>query len=160
MAYITRIVEDVNSDFYYLKERCLTYLTSFVEGLNKDITQFMASNINPDSVYILMIHLIKKLAIYYSLKESKEDRKKYNEYKRKHSYDTSGTFDNLDRQDSSPSGSNMYQLVNRNDSLSNSMIQDEAKSMNEKRGLKLNDQDSIITEIHEKSIRFTDASKI
>ena len=70
MAYITRIVDDINSDFYYLKERCLTYLSAFVEGLDNEITRFMASNINPDLVFNLMISLIKKLTLFYKLKES------------------------------------------------------------------------------------------
>jgi len=66
--------------------------------LNKDITTFMASNINPDSVFNLMINLIKKLTLYYSLKESKDVRKKVSDYKKKMSFDSSATNNDLFKQ--------------------------------------------------------------
>lgn len=95
MAYITRIVDDINSDFYYLKERCLCYLSSFVEGLDYDITTFMASNINPDSVFNLMISLIKKLALFYRLKESNSLKRKVNDAKRRATYDAGQTSEQM-----------------------------------------------------------------
>merc|ERR1739848_785890 len=91
MAYITRSVDDVESPFYAVKERCLTYLTSFVEGIPSTITEFMASNVKPEVVFNLMIGLVKKLTVMHMRRSGKQVNKKIFTYMKEHDFDDSMT---------------------------------------------------------------------
>ena len=67
MAYISRVIDDIDSGYYLLKFNCLKYIRSFIEGVetkkNKKIVAFMGSNIHPQVLFNLMIELLKKLYV-------------------------------------------------------------------------------------------------
>ena len=152
MAYLQRSVDDVNSDFYALKERCLTYLSSFVEGLEPGITTFMASNINPDVVFNLMISLIKKLALYYRLKESKATQKLVGDYKAKHSFNAAGTLGPMRSTTVPRAGQECDTNTAGENNHSHNIDCDTVDTDH--------DPEAIITEDHEKAVRFSDPNQI
>jgi hypothetical protein len=80
MAYISRVIDDVDSSYYYLKYNCLKYIRSFIEGLenkkNKKIVEFMGSNVNQGVLYNLMMILVKKLFVREKLRRELSNKKK------------------------------------------------------------------------------------
>lgn len=80
VSYISRVINDTDSPFYELKYNCLIYLMSFIEGLedgkNRKIVEFMGNNIEPHTLYDLMMTFIKKLYIREKLKQNKDLFKK------------------------------------------------------------------------------------
>lgn len=135
MAYITRSVDDVESPFYSVKERCLTYLTSFVEGTPRDITEFMASNVKPEVVFNLMIRLVKKLTVMHMRRSFGSTNKKIVNYMKK----TGSIGEGYHK-----SGTSTKQKKNA-----------EHKKLNQ-----LKEENTIITEIMEKAITITNPDDI
>ena len=68
---ITRIIDDVDSNFYEVKLACLTYISSLLEGLNNEIISFMSSNFQIDKLYNLITRLTKKLYIRQKMANQK-----------------------------------------------------------------------------------------
>lgn len=89
MGYITRVIDDVDSSFYHLKNSCLLYIMAFVEGHEeeehgrdiKEIMNFMGANINASVIYDLMCRLVKKLFVKSKIgQKNKDNNKEYDQY--------------------------------------------------------------------------------
>lgn len=63
VGIILRIIDNVDSQFYVLKENILAYILGLTEGYDKDIINFMATNFPITRLYDLIYHLTKKIYI-------------------------------------------------------------------------------------------------
>ena len=86
MGYIRRMIDDVNSKFYFIKDRSIEYITSLMEGegfteldtetkaaYDKNpllVTEFMVANITPTIIIDLIKKMLKKLYAYTYLKKN------------------------------------------------------------------------------------------
>ena len=76
VGIVLRIIDDVDSQFYQLKENILSYLLGLTEGYDKNIINFMATNFPITRLYDLIYRLTKKLFVrQYFMKEGlKQER--------------------------------------------------------------------------------------
>lgn len=72
MGIITRVVDDIDSPFFEVKNWCLTYIHSFTEGLNEKLLQFMSQNVPAGKIMEHVNLLIKKLYVRFKLSNSSE----------------------------------------------------------------------------------------
>ena len=90
MGLVTREIDDVNQAFYALKDKTLDYIMSLMEGegnyeMPDDIpfhqnslyvTEFFAKNTNAQSLFNIMYKILKKLAMWWKLKNSSSFKRK------------------------------------------------------------------------------------
>ena len=74
VGIILRVIDDIDSEFYSLKENILTFLLGLTEGHDKSIIGFMATNFPITRLYSLIHKLIKKLYIRQFLLKNSDGR--------------------------------------------------------------------------------------
>ncbi len=60
---IIRIINDVDSELYDIKLSAINYYNAMLEGLNDKVTSFLASNLQINVLFNIMMRLTKKLYI-------------------------------------------------------------------------------------------------
>jgi hypothetical protein len=73
-----RVIEDVDSKFYQLKDAIVTYLTALVDGENQGPVDFIASNFSASAIFKIMVRLIKKLYVRQMIFKKERRRKFWN----------------------------------------------------------------------------------
>lgn len=82
VGIIMRVVDDVDSSFYVLKYNILLYICATLEGLDKKIVEFVASNFSVKRTLNLIVRIIKKLYIRQTMLKTSRKMETYDAYGR------------------------------------------------------------------------------
>lgn len=66
---VRRVVDDMESNTYELKENCIDQILSLMEGNDPEVVKFFGSNTTFDIIIGLMSVLLKKLYVYFDIKK-------------------------------------------------------------------------------------------